>query len=147
MQKSDCLQVSRLSDLSTFFSLYCSKSWLPPIPPFHFPFFTPPSLPDTHAATRKFLPFWPFYIFANAVPCAENTYTWQTLIPRPSSNITYSRKPPQLSFGLPQHLWAYFCEGMPHTFIYHPSCLYLSIKYPLRISWGHCHCANLLGKE
>lgn len=27
------------------------------------------------------------------------------------------------------------------------SCFCLSIKYPLRVSWAHCHCANLFGKE
>lgn len=50
------------------------------------------------------------------------------LMPRPSSNITCSRKPSQPSLGLPQHLWAYFCEGIPHTysFFIFPVFIYLS---------------------
>lgn len=62
---------------------------------------------------------------------------WQTLTPRPSSNVTLGSPPSPLkdsnnTLDIP----------VPLLLVIH-SCCYLPIKYSLRISWGHCHFAVL----
>lgn len=149
--KRDCLRVSRLSDLSTFFYLYCSKSCTVPTPcicPCHFPSLIPPSPPFTCSAIRKFSSFRPLCIFANTVPCAENIYAWQTLThpPRPSSRP--SSRPSKTSWSYllqeallahlktPTALWAYLYEDTSHSmslFFFIHSCFIYPSNVPEKL--------------